>query len=342
MKAETIKRILVIRIDFLGDMVCTTPFLHALKERWPHAELHVLANKYNAAVLDNNPDISKVHYYVYSKNFHKNIRNGLFNALIDRVGLILKLRKLKFDLVVVPNGGINKNSINFARQLNVTDCRWHTISSEFDDRNKEHVETRPMHHELFSGYKLLPELEPPSADKLRLLIYPRQDLALKWHERLKEMPRPKIGIFVSNNSSSRRWEWDKWQQLSEHMALTHDVMVFHSADEQFPVGWGAKPGVYRISTDTVPDMVAAMSHLQLAISADSAPVHISSALNIPVVALFENRPEKYLRWYPVGIKHALVYEGETVSSIKVESVIRAVEKLLNETGNAPISIAHVA
>ncbi|EFC1623603.1 TPA: hypothetical protein RG709_001400 [Proteus mirabilis] len=29
--------------------------------------------------------------------------------------------------------------------------------------------------------------------------------------------------------------------------------------------------------------------------ADSAPVYLSPALNIPVIVLFENRPEKYLR-----------------------------------------------
>ncbi|AJK12373.1 putative sugar transferase [Yersinia pestis str. Pestoides B] len=29
------QRILVIRIDFLGDMVCTTALLHALKQRNP-------------------------------------------------------------------------------------------------------------------------------------------------------------------------------------------------------------------------------------------------------------------------------------------------------------------
>jgi len=53
------RRILVIRIDFLGDMLCTTAFLRALKQRWPHAELHVLANKYNAAVLPGNPDVTE-------------------------------------------------------------------------------------------------------------------------------------------------------------------------------------------------------------------------------------------------------------------------------------------
>ena len=53
-------------------------------------------------------------------------------------------------------------------------------------------------------------------------------------------------------------------------------------------------------------MIAATSCMDLVVSADSVPVHLSSALNIPVIALFENRPEKYLRWYPISVKYKLL------------------------------------
>lgn len=70
------------RIDFLGDMVCTTALLHALKQRWPAAEIHVLANKYNQSVLARNPDVSVVHTYVYSKQCERNQRPGRLMALL--------------------------------------------------------------------------------------------------------------------------------------------------------------------------------------------------------------------------------------------------------------------
>ncbi|HTI17796.1 MAG TPA: lipopolysaccharide heptosyltransferase family protein, partial [Trinickia sp.] len=152
------KRILVVRIDFLGDMVCTTPLLRRLKERWPGAEIHVLANKYNRAVLEGNPDVSVVHTYVYSKQFERNPRPGKINAIRDRLSLILRLRKQKFDLLVIPNGGMHKNSIQFARLLNAKTRRWHTADTEFDDRKPEHVASRPIRHEALSGFRIMPEL----------------------------------------------------------------------------------------------------------------------------------------------------------------------------------------
>ncbi|GLR08844.1 glycosyl transferase [Mixta theicola] len=324
-----LRKILVIRIDFLGDMVCTTPLLHALRTRWPQAEIHVLANKYNAPVLDNNNDVNKIHYYVYSKNLQKNLRPGFFNSLIERFRLIIKLRKLKFDLLIIPNGGMNKNSISFAKQLNVPDCRWHNADTEFDDRIKNHVATRTVEHEAFSGFKLLPELAKPDLDQLRLCIYPRTDLISAWRERFNGKSKPRVGFFVSNNSADRRWAWDKWQELTEKLAEAYEIIIFHSPQEIFPLSWRDGVGVQRILTPTIPDLLAAMTQLNLVVAADSAPVHFSSALQIPVVALFEPRPEKYLRWYPVGVRNIILHEGKRVNDISVQSVFSAVKELLS-------------
>ncbi|MBM3273219.1 glycosyltransferase family 9 protein, partial [Candidatus Kaiserbacteria bacterium] len=45
------RRILVIRRDNIGDLICTTPLLAALRKQWPHAWIGVLANSYNAPIL---------------------------------------------------------------------------------------------------------------------------------------------------------------------------------------------------------------------------------------------------------------------------------------------------
>lgn len=330
MDQKEIRRILVIRIDFLGDMICTTPLLQSLRSRWPQAEIHVLANKYNAHVLDNNNDIDEIHYYVYSKEHQKNLRPGFLNAIIDRIKLIVTLRKLKFDLLIIPNGGMNKSSIRFAKLLRVPDCRWHDADTEFDDRVQHHIDSRTMEHEAFSGFNLLPELAKPHPDRLHLRIYPRTDLITLWRKRLKNNSKPKIGLFVSNNSADRRWSWDKWQALTEKLAGTYEVIIFLAPRDHFSFSWMNGDNVLRVTTSTVADLAAAMTHLNLIVSADSAPVHFASALQIPVVALFESRPEKYKRWYPIGVKHILLHEGKQVKDISVKSVSSAVEQLVSE------------
>ncbi|WP_174847928.1 glycosyltransferase family 9 protein [Yersinia artesiana] len=322
------QRILVIRIDFLGDMVCTTALLHALKQRWPAAEIHVLANKYNQAVLARNPDITAVHTYVYSKQCERNQRSGKLAALLHRLALIRRLRRLGFDLLIIPNGGMNKNSIQFARLLGVTDCRWHTAESEFDDRNPDHVANRPIRHEALSGFALVPELGPVDTETLKLHIYPDPQLQAKWQAELGEKKRPRVGLFISNKAPQRRWSVDKWQQLAQKLSDQADIIVLYDptdppSEEQLAAFQGRC-----LFTPGVDEFVATISLLDVVISADSSPVHISSALQIPVVALFESRPEKCLRWYPL-VRHVLLHAGPQVEDITVDAVETAARSLLS-------------
>ncbi|HET7774821.1 MAG TPA: glycosyltransferase family 9 protein, partial [Azospira sp.] len=73
--------------------------------------------------------------------------------------------------------------------------------------------------------------------------------------------------------------------------------------------------------------------LDLAVTPDGAPVHICAALAKPVVALFENRREKYGRWYPLGVPQRLVTAeaGPSVGDIAPTAVLTAVRELLQET-----------
>lgn len=316
------KRILIIRIDFLGDMVCTTAFIQAMKQRWPEAEIHVLANRDNQDVLLNHPSVTQCHTYVYSKHGERNPRPGRLAALVDRIALILRLRRLGFDLLVIPNGGMHKNSIQFARQLNVRDCRWHNTETEFDDRNPQHIASRALRHEALSGYALVPELGQVESNALQLQVYPAPELQATWNALFGERTRLRIGLFIANKSPQRRWSREKWCQLAATLSPAMDLFVLSPP---------AEPPIDNIdarclTTPSVGELVAAMSQLDLVISADSAPIHLSSALRIPVVALFEARPEKYLRWYPL-VRHELLYAGSEVESISVDRVIAAIYRL---------------
>ncbi|RDU96468.1 glycosyltransferase family 9 protein [Trinickia dinghuensis] len=328
------KRILVIRIDFLGDMVCTTPLLRALKTKWPAAEIHVLANKANRAVLEGNPDVSTVHSYVYSKQFDRNVRPGALTAIVDRLALIWRLRRLRFDMLIVPNGGMHKNSMQFARQLKVRDCRWHDEDSEFDDRKPEHVASRPIRHEALSGFRLMPELPDIDAGALKPHVYPDAGLRTKWHAALGASTKPRVGLFVSNKAEQRRWPEDNWIRLAHALGGRADLVIFRDPADRLISDRVAVSSARVIEPPTVPDLIAAMSLLDVVVSADSAPVHLAAALNLRAVAFFEDRPEKYLRWYPLGIRHVLLRGGARVDAVSPDAAAAAVNQLLDEAPGA--------
>jgi heptosyltransferase-3 len=62
-------RILVIRRDNIGDLVCTTPLLRSLRRQLPNARIDCLVTRYNQAVLQDQPDIDSL--YAYTKAKHR-------------------------------------------------------------------------------------------------------------------------------------------------------------------------------------------------------------------------------------------------------------------------------
>src|SRR5262245_59612503 len=52
-KVPSPQRILLIRPDHLGDVLLTTPAIHALRLAYPSAEIHALAGPWSAEVLAN-------------------------------------------------------------------------------------------------------------------------------------------------------------------------------------------------------------------------------------------------------------------------------------------------
>ncbi|MFN4182771.1 MAG: glycosyltransferase family 9 protein, partial [bacterium] len=53
-------KLLLVELAYLGDLLLTTPVIRALKQKFPHAILDVLASAYSAEILDGNPYIRTV------------------------------------------------------------------------------------------------------------------------------------------------------------------------------------------------------------------------------------------------------------------------------------------
>src|SRR3989344_9534756 len=57
---NSIKKILVIRLDHAGDMLMTTPVFRALKKEFPNAELCVLCRPFVKSLIENNKNVSQI------------------------------------------------------------------------------------------------------------------------------------------------------------------------------------------------------------------------------------------------------------------------------------------
>src|SRR3954470_12201476 len=85
-------KILVVRRDNIGDLVCTTPLFSALRRNHPDAWIGALVNSYNAPVLDRNPHLDAV--ISYSKLKHLAEGESIVGAFGRRIASFWKLRQL--------------------------------------------------------------------------------------------------------------------------------------------------------------------------------------------------------------------------------------------------------
>lgn len=122
------------------------------------------------------------------------------------------------------------------------------------------------------------------------------------------------------------------------MIVFRDPAIGHAAEGELWRDVNAR----HVAPSSVAELVAAASLLDAIVSADSAPVHLASALGVPVAALFEDRPEKYLRWHPLGVPHVILRAGPTVDAIGIDAVERAVRHLLPQAGHRDEAAAGTA
>ena len=93
---DAIHKILLIRLDHIGDILMTTPALRALRTAYPKAEIHLLVKEVTSEVLELNPNIDRIITF----NAPWTIAKGKKATLGKIIHLISCLRKEKYDCVI--------------------------------------------------------------------------------------------------------------------------------------------------------------------------------------------------------------------------------------------------
>ena len=109
-------RILLVKRDKLGDLLLTRPVIGELARALPHAEIHLLANDYNAWVARDHPALART--WVFPR-----VRTGRrvhLSAALRQLPLALQLRRERFDWALVMGGDESHRAIRRALATGAT------------------------------------------------------------------------------------------------------------------------------------------------------------------------------------------------------------------------------
>jgi ADP-heptose:LPS heptosyltransferase len=134
---------------------------------------------------------------------------------------------------------------------------------------------------------------------------------------------PKVGIFLGGRGE-KKWGAEKWLGVAEKLSsLGCSVFSFYGPEERGVSVAGVK-GITPVAPKPIREFAALLSGLDLFAAADCGPLHLASALNVPVLGIyFTSDP---LRFTPVGDRKTILVENKTV--LTPERVAEAAMKML--------------
>ena len=329
MAMSKINSILVIRRDNIGDLVCTTALLAGLRSRYPEAWIGVLANSYNAPVLQGNPDIDEV--FAYRKLKHLGGDEGVIASLAGRAAMLWRLRRRKLDLAIVAAGDQDIRGERLAKLLSPA----RVVRSAGPTAGQHEVE-RAFSAVRSLGYK---GPIPP------LCVIPRTAPVARVRSAINQagLKRPLIGVHISARRATQRWPAEHFAQLVNTLHEKHGaaVLLFWSPGAenhpQHPGDDGKAQTVMHLVGDkaallacpssALEDLIAGLSQCDAVVCSDGGAMHIAAALGRPIACFFGDSPVE--RWRPWGVRH-IVLQAPTgrVEDVRVEEAADAASALL--------------
>ena len=295
------RRVLVIRRDNIGDLLCTTPLLTALRRTWPDAWIGVLANRYNAPILAGNPDVDA--FFAYEKAKHRAAGKGRLEVWRDTAALLWKLRRMRLDMVLCASPGARR----FARLLAPSQI----IEA---DRSGDG-------HETEITFRLLKTLGlAVSPGPLVLRANAARCAQMHVALGLPECGAHCLAVHISARKPRQRWPAERHAALIRRVfaeGLATRVLLFWApgteSDPQHPGDDGkaarllddlAELPVTPVPTHTLEELVAGLSLADTVICSDGGAMHIAAALGKPIVCFFGNSSAE--RWHPWGVPYELL------------------------------------
>ena len=279
------KRFLIIQTAFLGDAVLVTSIVEKLHAHYPDAAIDLVVRKGNHGLFDGHPFLRKL--FIWDKRGSKN--RNLF-------ALIGELRKTGYDhiincqrffstglMTVLAKGreriGYDKNplSLGFSRSVK------HTIGDPS-------TPLRVTPHEVDRLNDLIAHLTDGSRPLPRLYPTPQ---ARADAERLVFQHTEGQGRYVTIAPASvwftKQWPEAKWVELIKALSPALHVFLIGAPGDHALCSRIAKAtgrGVVLAEELSLLASAALMEGAAMNYVNDSAPLHIASAMNAPVTAIF--------------------------------------------------------
>ncbi len=300
-----IQRVLIRSPNWLGDAVMFTPALAAIRHAFPHWHLSLLAKPSSASLFEQSSDIDDIVVYE-----DLGVHSGWGGLL--RLGNDLKQRG--FDLAILFQNAIGAAVLARLAGISIrlgyaTDGRgWLLTHPVARPSQAKHLPLVRYFH------GLLPSLGITSVESAPALhTTPDEDARAVALLRNHGVGSTDVLIGLNPGSvygTAKQWSFRRYAAVADRLveASGARMVVFGGPGEE---GLGSRlaetmttaPIVFSGKT-SVRELMALLKRCRLLLTNDTGPMHVASALGVPVVAIFG--PTDPTATAPAGANHAFV------------------------------------
>jgi len=262
---------LIIQTAFLGDVILATALAEKIKQQHPESAVHFLLRKGNEKLLEGHPHIDKLLVWDKKKKFRDlrrllgEVRRAKYDAAVNvqrfaASGLLTAFSGAKTTI------GFDKNPLSFLFSLKV-----------------EHRQKGV--HETERNQKLIASFTTGKAARPALYPSPHD------FENVKHLKNSSyVCVAPTSVWFTKQWAFHKWVELIEKLVVHHQVYLLGAPNEadfcsRIAAHFPAR-AVNAAGKLSLLESAALMKGAQMNYVNDSAPLHIASAMNAPVTAIF--------------------------------------------------------
>jgi|GEM_PF-139183 len=315
------KRILVVRLDEIGDAAMTTPFLRELPRNAPGAWISLVVKPEVFNLVERCPYVDEV------LTFDRNTPLRL--GRLRRHGRALRLARRhlwrrRFDLAIVPRWDADHYHAAFVAYF--SGARARVAYSEHVtavrrrlNRGYDRLFTRPLkddtpRHEVERSLEVLRALGGTVADdRLELWVGPEDEA---YADDVLRRHRPAPGDLLvglgpaGGNSPLKQWPVDRFIELGRRLLAASPARLLvvggpgeEALGEEMARVLGP-PAINLVGRTTLRQMAAVLRRCRLYVGNDAGPMHVAAAVGTPVVAVFGSSCRH--RYIPWGEGHTVV------------------------------------
>lgn len=282
-----VRRVLVTRLKFLGDVVLTTPVLRALRQALPHASIEYLTLEPYAPALRHHPDLDRVHALPAAAGVLQTLQmaRALARPQVDwwidlmgspRSALLAALARPR--VAIGPDRGVRRRVYH------------HRRGRPTGDRSA-------VRHHLD---KLAPLLGPLEPSAVRIVADPALRASARRRLGLPSV-RPLLLIHPGSTWPATAWPERRFAELLMrlHGELPHLPCVVATADDPgraARVVAAAAVPARALPALPLSELLALVAEASLYVGNDGGVLHCAVALGVPTVGVFG--PTEPDIWFP--------------------------------------------